>query len=392
MIICFDCNVTTKAALDALIDSEHYQDYSDVIASAIANLLVLRNKVREKGAIVLGDNIELLEKPADSLETPAMGSGANATLISRKSADKVARTHGSIDGIPQIFRLDGISKRAPVLAKPPPDQLKAGSKIRLDSWIFGQYNKLLPAKVSCRGLAHLIGESQRGLLLQTAATRISEQAAALGDYLTNHDSRHGLGRGDALHAGFPHTTVNADGVRVRNNGQLRYANQFVAGQSGKGIVSGLLIDFKLINYSGADPHLQLTEAGWRFALLKNPILDDEQENPAQKFSNDEIEFLLAHIRKSVPAEHFAYRTLLSAIREGAGTPDKLDSALQDMDIWWRNRDRTATTSFLTSQRSGAISRMADLGLVERERKGIRVTYRLTVSGSSFLKIDMKKKH
>jgi hypothetical protein len=44
-----------------------------------------------------------------------------------------------------------------------------------------------------------------------------------------------------------------------------------------------------------------------------------------------------------------------------------------------------TETFLTTQRTGAISRMVDLGLVAREKTGLRVTYVLTAQAKNFIK-------
>jgi hypothetical protein len=40
-------------------------------------------------------------------------------------------------------------------------------------------------------------------------------------------------------------------------------------------------------------------------------------------------------------------------------------------------------TFLTTQRTGAISRMVDLGLVTRQKEGLRVTYRITDPAETF---------
>lgn len=44
---------------------------------------------------------------------------------------------------------------------------------------------------------------------------------------------------------------------------------------------------------------------------------------------------------------------------------------------------TALKTFLTAQRTGAISRLADLGLVTRAKEGLRVTYHLAPSANNF---------
>jgi hypothetical protein len=61
----------------------------------------------------------------------------------------------------------------------------------------------------------------------------------------------------------------------------------------------------------------LTKAGADFALLENPVLDARGTPPASKLSQQEIEFLLAHILSSVPEETSAYAAILGA---GADIP------------------------------------------------------------------------
>ncbi|HPR90528.1 MAG TPA: hypothetical protein PLD93_03730, partial [Synergistaceae bacterium] len=74
--------------------------------------------------------------------------------------------------------------------------------------------------------------------------------------------------------------------------------------------------------------------------------------------------------------------LIRAIADGAATPDKLEKVLQAHVPAVTNR--SLSPSFLTSQRSGALSRMADLGLIARERNGVRVSYVVTEHGQRFI--------
>ena len=48
------------------------------------------------------------------------------------------------------------------------------------------------------------------------------------------------------------------------------------------------------------------------------------------------------------------------------------------------QEKPFTRAFLTTQRAGVISRMSDLGLVQRLREGIKVKYVLSARGSEFL--------
>jgi hypothetical protein len=279
--------------------------------------------------------------------------------------------------VPEIFLLDDVGGEPSSFASLPGDVWAGGQKVPLERWIFGQYNRLLPAKASCRALVHLSSGKPDGVPLSEAASRVSEEALNLGNFLAHRDKQSGTKRDNSLSTAFPSL------VREVEKSQLRYANHFVASVSKQGRVSGLLIDLKLINYtSGKNPHLKLTEPGWRFATLRNPILDGGTADTTQKFTAEEKSFLLDHISSSVPAEDFAYRAILAAVDEGAKTPEELDSALQRYVS--KDAGRNLTKSFLASQRSGTISRMADLGLITRERDGVKVSYVITDLGKQFV--------
>ena len=195
--------------------------------------------------------------------------------------------------------------------------------------------------------------------------------------MADHDRRHQITRDDSLAVAFPRSGPDSEKSRTR------YANQFVGSVNSQGILSGLLCDYRMAALTpGAVTRLMPTEPAIQFAMLANPVLDCSQVDPAQKFSPEESSFLLKHIRAHVPVEAFAFKTLIEAIAEGAITPDKLDETLRVHVPTETNR--SLSPSFLTSQRSGALSRMADLGLITRERKGVRVSYIITEQGQRFM--------
>jgi hypothetical protein len=214
---------------------------------------------------------------------------------------------------------------------------------------------------------------------------VSKQAAVLGDYLAKHDERNNLKRGEALATAFPRTGADA------GKGRLRYANQFVASVNRQGNLSGLLADLKLIALAdGRDAQLLLTEAGWNFAALDNPVFDGVQEYPAQKFTDYERGFLLDHVNRSVPVEDSAYRMILEAVQRGADTPDALDAFLAEK-FMTSGSGKSTSNSFLSTQRSGAVSRMADLSLMRRQRNGTRISYVVTDQGTQYLERPRSKK-
>lgn len=268
---------------------------------------------------------------------------------------------------------------------------EASTNLPPAQWLFGQYNKFLPAKVSCRGLLNLLRQKSGGVSLANAAEAISEAAWLLGDYLYMLDQASHRPREDSFAAAFPVSAGNGATSR------MRFANQFVGdlrqpkpaeGQPKETKFNGLPAALKLfVCADGKAPILELTTVGAEFALFQNPILDGGQSTPDRKFSVAEVEFLLSHIRQFIPEEASAYASIIDAIASDANTPDQVDEYLCkrfNLSIVAKaEQANEITQTFLTTQRTGAISRMADLGLLAREKSGLRVTYKIAELGKNF---------
>ncbi|MFZ5993574.1 MAG: hypothetical protein ACOYU4_01105 [Thermodesulfobacteriota bacterium] len=380
MIVCFNCDTETKQKMDSLLGKDQYKDYSELIAIAISNLWLLDREVARKGALVIGNEFSSLSAglpPTRETAKPAPTKRSPTASRPQQTPDAhYPPAEGKRPRIPDVFLLDGVGDLSIVTLEAHKDESNAGKTVTLDHWLFGQYNKLLPAKVNCRALARMTATHKGGIPIDSAASRIAEAAALLGDYLTYHDRRYKIGRNDALSTAFPRSGSEAEKSRTR------YANQFVGSVNSQGQLFGLLCDYKLVALATEEPsRLLLTAPGLCLARLGNPILDGAQSEPTQKFSQEEVTFLLNHIRVFVPVEDFVFRTLLNAVREGADTPEKLDEALRPLVP--ADSSRSFSPSFLASQRSGALSRMADLGLITRVRNGVRVTYSITDSGQDY---------
>ena len=373
MIICIEVSQRTKDQLEKLLEAGAYRDYSEAVAVAIANQVLLHSS----------HNAGKATTPEIVTQNQGVTEAKSGTL---PHADQSVP-------IPDLFSQLGSTVSAPRFAPYPEDESSRGEDISVDRWIFGQHNKLLPVKATCRALARLMSaEGQTNLALSKTASEIASEAVKLGDCFRHLDERYGAHRDDALSFAFPYSdSPNGDKSR------LRYANQFVASLTKQGTLTGLPIELKLVNRDQSrTPQILLTEAGWLFAAMRNPILDDHNHQTSKhqmfstggvilgqrrKFSDEEVEFLLAHIRAQVPAEAFAYKVVLEAIAQGANTPEKLDDAMEE--YLPKRNEKPFTRAFLTTQRAGVVSRMADLGLVHRIRDGIKVTYTATAKTFEF---------
>lgn len=364
MILCLEIDSTTKTNLDELMKIGQYSDISQAVSVALSNQLLLHQHARDLGG---------------SFVVPNNDGAASSPRKSEPSV--VARSQNAVS-IPNIFLGRGELPQGCELAQIPGDAFVSSASVPVDRWIFGQHNKLLPVKASCRALGSMIVDN-RGIPLARAASEIAAQASELGAYLRAVDEKYGLSRDESLSLAFPDSESDT-GDKAR----LRYANQFVGTVTNQGRLSGLLADLKLINMNpGREGRIRLTVAGWGFATLHNPILDSSSVLPV-KFGEKETSFLLDHIRSHVPVENCAYLTILKACAEGANTPYKLDEYLSKRVS---RRDGTPfTPAFISTQRSGAISRMGDLGLIERRRDGIRVTYVTTQRGCEYMRGEVAR--
>ena len=385
MIVCFHCSTETKEQMDELLTKDNYRDYSELIAVAVGNLWMLDREIAAKGTIVIGESATLPSRTASTQQVkeqvtrPPSRSTASSKRYRRSTTTIPTEPQRPLE-IPDLFLRDGLEDLFPQTIDIQPAETIADEVFTVDSWIFGQYNKLLPVKASCRALLRITAKRDHGASINEVAQGIAEDAAQLGDYLANHDIRHQIGRDESLATAFPRTGHDAE------KGRIRYANQFVGYVNSLGRLSSLPHEYRLVGLApGNEALLLLTKQGMEFARLENPILDSCQSDPTQKFSPEEIDFLLEHIRCSIPVERYAFFILLKAIADGANNPDKLAERIRA--FMPTESTRSLKPSFITSQRSGALSRMSDLGLIERIRNGVRVSYVVTEQGKQFIESD-----
>ena len=121
--------------------------------------------------------------------------------------------------------------------------------------------------------------------------------------------------------------------------------------------------------------IHFTKPGLEFALLPNPILDGgfndwkDYFESGKRFSDDEIAYLLNHFKVNVPSEWELMSRIAQSIDSGYNRPQLLEQNLLTM--------YSLEKAKMSQMRNGAVSRMEEIGLIKRERKGREVTYSLT---------------
>jgi Arc/MetJ-type ribon-helix-helix transcriptional regulator len=380
MIVCFTCGPETKRQLDWLVASGHYHDHSEAISSAIQNLSVLHSELKDARSLVIdGSSTSPVRDSRNSSdpEPPGLEPGSRVPLSTTPDPRSFAPRTTLEPQIPALLQRRTEILKPQSFAPLNRDQLATSKSPSVERWMFGQFNRLLPAKVTCRALVNIVADGDDRQPLETIAIRIANEAAMLGRYLTTVDQKFGSGRDDAMAVAFPKSTSPSEFKSIQ-----RFANQFVGSANRQGQLSGLPIALKLIGRSPTySDGVTLTEAGWQFGRIETPILDAPSTRNPEKFTDEEISFLLEHILTSVPLEAFAYRTILNEVRRGVLTPDDLDVELSKLSTG----QKTLQKSFISTQRSGAICRMVDLNLIQRTRTGTRVCYALSTRGAEFLR-------
>lgn len=397
MIVYFKCPAKMKEKVDALVSSGAYPDFSTFCVTAVENQVLLEESqtkserstppaegspVRSK-PLAAGrgkgttDSPRLPPRDTEAALSPQPGFSMRSALDGRYNGLVPGSLMGS--SVSELLELERVSADPPfALPSTLSDLFRPGQPVPVDRWLFGQYNRLLPAKVSIRALAAIALEGKDALMLETAAPRVAEAAARLEDYLRGIDRRFGIHRDDTLSIAFPEAGVDGE------KGRLRYQDQFV-GHVVKGEQGGLLVGFKLatIQVHKNKPYIFPTSAGWAFARLPNPVLDMPIVDPPSKLSEEEVAFLLQQIRDCLPVELFAYRVMLSLVSEGLNTPELVNQGLARRLSAGKKPEEEE--HFVSTQRGGVLGRMADLGLVTRERRGTRIIYHPTARGTLFLK-------
>jgi len=123
----------------------------------------------------------------------------------------------------------------------------------------------------------------------------------------------------------------------------------------------------------------LTEAGLTFAKLENPVIDHYDFE--KSFGEREIEFYLEHISRDVKGESSSIKWLLTKVVNGITEREAMNNEVKmEFGQIWNASDKVINT-----QRSGLMGRMYELGLVNKEKTGIRVKFSITPKGEFYLK-------
>jgi hypothetical protein len=285
------------------------------------------------------------------------------------------RIEAEVLGASSSERASGSRIGTEVSLKPPTEEpfLVQAREESSDEVVWGLYNRIFPVKITLRMLARmLVDKGSKSVELKTLREEAALQARTLGKQLLLADRSRKSGHGARLATGLP--------IRRGEKSLDRFKNMFVGTISSQGKVEGFPATLRFIVFQrvGGRAEVSLTAAGFKFANLKNPILDGTVAGAESTLSEAESDFFVAHLHRVLPREWELCHRIIEDIPDGSDSPAAVDKIMLRTipDI---------KPSMVAPTRAGIISRLDELRLVQRRQDGLRVSYALTKRGESFLR-------
>lgn len=338
-----------------------YDDPREFVETAIENQLELEEGGESGGFKTLDQAIH----EYDRAERSSDDTGGSPVSTSELGPNQVFESTPEYD-------IELHSYRDVVPVEPPsPDRVDDGP-------LWGQYNRLLPVKFVLRRLGNSLADlADPGDNVSTMidhgkfSSAVAQEARAFGKRLEEADDKMSRGRGEKLAAGFP------TGEKTEKSLD-RFESHFVGYSDRNGNLTGAPAALLFVDITASKPsEIGLTEAGLNFTEFINPVLDETIEAD-EPLSPKERKFYLEHVTEKLPSEHEAKVFTAQAIQSGDNRPTSLTDRVAELDSDWSQAQAS-------TNRSGLVSRMYELNLVDRFQVGQRgIGYELTEQGNEFL--------
>ncbi|MEW6376556.1 MAG: hypothetical protein AB1502_12300 [Thermodesulfobacteriota bacterium] len=342
-------DITQKQAdeIENLINKREYKSFAQFITTAIENQIYIeKSEIHE-------EKFELSNKKKKDVSQPEM----IATNENRITLAEI------------------ISQPKPV-SMPTFQQLACFSQKFEEEkcWLWGQVNKILPIKIGLRVLYASL-DSEQWIDLDGYRNKAADTAADFGTMIRKYEDKKNKMRDERISAGLP----DQDEFKSK----VRYKSHFLAYMRKEGALDGAMPYLRFVNLNKDEKGgvlIGLTEAGLNFAKLDNPVIDHEDFE--KSFNEKEIDFYLEHISKNVRGECSAIKWLLQKLENGLKEREEINQELKKEfgQIW------SASDAVINTQRAGLMARMFELGLIEKEKKGVGpgVIYKIADRGNRFL--------
>jgi Arc/MetJ-type ribon-helix-helix transcriptional regulator len=237
---------------------------------------------------------------------------------------------------------------------------------RVNEMFFQQYYTFFPLVPVMVELGKETNKKGEPVVLSEFRDHVAETIEPLRDVIVDWEERNDVKKTNRKSTGLPKQDVKNPEYSMK-----RFLDHFV-GKVRKRDLTPQSFSHTLgfVSYDPVDEEktfVQLTPAGERFLRQGNPILSEGPDAPA--LSTDEQRFILTHIESTLPAEYqlmeFVYDTI------DANGNNTYTNRLDDFTEYLMensNLDNDASEERIRSHISGALSRMVELGILDRGSK------------------------
>lgn len=255
-----------------------------------------------------------------------------------------------------------------------PDNPPVSSPHQMDrenQLLFQQYYRFFPLIPVLVELAEVTAETGEPAVLEEFRNHIAQEIKPLRDAVVEWEEANNVKKKNRKSTGFPKKDV-----KNPEYSEKRYLDHFVGKIRKRDLVpKAFPHTLGFIAYEPIDEEkclIQLTPAGKKLLQHKNPLLSKGPESPA--LSRDEQEYIVSHLKENLPAEYQLMEFIYTTLPEGGNETyttwiDKFGEHLRSVG----ELDSDATDDRVRSHIAGALSRMVELGILDRgSKRGVYV--------------------
>lgn len=352
---------TYKRIIEQVEDGE-YSDVSQFIIAACENQLTLA--FDEDGSLgIKATTLPVVEAIPMTVETEKDKSaqkkvkwqGKKRTKSSQSTKthrEKIELSPDEIRSALEFFKLSS-RENLPELLPPMEEYTK--------EWPWGQANRYLPMKMVVRAIANAAQTGEWPLIADITES-LKQPSAILGSALEGLDRKAGRKREKQLATALP--KINSD---KGEKSQKRFVSSFLCSISPTGIFyAGGSFYYGLVA-TDIKERIGLTSSGVEFSIINNPILDHKPEQANTTLSLQEITWLRDYV-KHLHGEGTAFKVLQQVLEGNQLAPKELSMQVAKMI------GEDPMDGSFSIRLNGVVSRMVEIGLINREWEGTRASY------------------
>lgn len=245
---------------------------------------------------------------------------------------------------------------------------------RSEILLFSQYYRFVPLKFAMVELGEFTAERGSPVNLDEFREHIQHAVKPLRDALVSWETKANVKKHERYSTGFP----KRDSKNPKRS-MVRYLNHYVGKfqhQAGEPAGLGHQLGFVSIRSDDDGGTIALTPAGRRFLAMDNPLLADGPDRGRSPLSDQEREYLVTHIRRTLSWEYDFIEFVYDTIDQHEGTYTEHMDRFRMFLKQAPNFTQDPSDNRVRSHTAGTISRMVDLGLLKRgNRRGEYVPVR-----------------